>query len=170
MREQIALMAATTWAQAKIQHVPHHDPAAFGRRAAEVYLAARETYSNAEDEAPAAAREASPQIALARSSAEMLLRVMVRGWFIGREHDEPEAALAYIALCLSTLRTHRLAHVFRREAHAPSLRWLADRSLVERARPLFPPRLLRIASRLAVRLGHIDHSQLAQASTWLPVR
>lgn len=110
----------------------------------------------------------SPQIQRTRASAELLLRVMARG-FVGRTHDEPEAALAYIALCLSTLKTHRLSCVFLQEGCAPALQWLTDRSRVERARRLFPLRLLRIASRLAVRLGHIDRCQFAQASTWLRV-
>lgn len=46
---ELALMAATEWAKARAPM--GCDPIEFGRRVAQVYLAARATYSNAGDEA-----------------------------------------------------------------------------------------------------------------------
>lgn len=76
--------------------------------------------------------------------------------------------LAYMHVCLIEGAMPRLlCCVFRKEASSPNFLWLLDRSEVESARRLFPLPLLRIASRLALRLGHISRSDFEQASTWL---
>ena len=56
----IALMAATEWAKAQAGN--HHDPAEFGQRVAQVYLAASATNSTAGDEALTAAASADRSV------------------------------------------------------------------------------------------------------------
>jgi len=82
----------------------------------------------------------------------------------------PASDLAYINACLAEgARPQRLCHVFRQEAFVPNLLWLLDRNAVESVRLAFPPPLLRIVARLALRLGRISRSDFEQASTWLRV-
>ena len=56
----IALMAANEWAKAQAGN--HHDPAEFGQRVAQVYLAASATQSTAGDQALTAAASASRSV------------------------------------------------------------------------------------------------------------
>lgn len=63
----IALMAATEWAKAQAGN--HHDPAEFGQRVAQVYLAASATHSTAGDQALTAAASAALSVRPERQQA-----------------------------------------------------------------------------------------------------
>jgi len=82
----------------------------------------------------------------------------------------PESMLAYLQVCLAErAKPHLLQRVFLPAAWRPAFLWLADRNAVESVRRSFPLPLLRIANRLALRLGHISRFDFEQASTWLRV-
>lgn len=96
----------------------------------------------------------------------MVSRLAIRAYMT----DQPSVAtlLAYLRVCLAEgARPHLLRRVFLQEASLPNFLWLTDRNEVEGARRSFPLPLLRIASRLALRLGHISRSDFEQSSIWL---
>lgn len=78
---ELSLMAATEWARAHACR--NFDPVEFGHRAAQVYLAARATYSNAGDEALTAAALAAlsvrPEVLQAISQLAVLTAPMPAG-------------------------------------------------------------------------------------------
>lgn len=100
----------------------------------------------------------------------MLARLALRQYAERLGGLAPEAVLAYLHVCLCEgISAGQLRREFRSEAYEQALRSLLDRSVLERARAMFPLRLLRIAIRLAARLDHIDRRQLEQANTFLLV-